>query len=71
MLGYPDGQFIRREEMLDMVRRIAQRVRLPVTADMEAGYGDRPEDAAATARGVLEAGAIGMNLEDGTIRGGR
>jgi 2-methylisocitrate lyase-like PEP mutase family enzyme len=66
MLGYPDGQFIRREEMLDMVRRIVQRVKLPVTADMEAGYGDRPEDAAATARGVLEAGAIGMNLEDGT-----
>jgi 2-methylisocitrate lyase-like PEP mutase family enzyme len=66
MLGYPDGQFIRRDEMLDIIWRIAGRVKLPVTADMEAGYGDRPEDAAKTARGVLEAGAIGMNLEDGT-----
>jgi 2-methylisocitrate lyase-like PEP mutase family enzyme len=65
-LGYPDGQRISREEMLQVVRRIAAAVGVPVTADMEAGYGDRPEDAAKTARGVMEAGAVGMNLEDGT-----
>jgi len=65
-LGYPDGQRISREEMLRVVARIAAAVGVPVTADMEAGYGDRPEDAAKTARGVMEAGAVGMNLEDGT-----
>ena len=65
-LGYPDGQRISREEMLQVVARIATAVAVPVTADMEAGYGDRPEDAARTARGVMEAGAVGMNLEDGT-----
>ena len=50
--------------MLAAVRAIAGAVELPVTADMEAGYGDTPDDAAATARGVLEAGAVGLNLED-------
>jgi 2-methylisocitrate lyase-like PEP mutase family enzyme len=42
-LGYPDGQRISREEMLTVVGRIATAVELPVTADVEAGYGDRPE----------------------------
>jgi 2-methylisocitrate lyase-like PEP mutase family enzyme len=65
-LGYPDGQRISREEMLAVVGRIARAVKVPVTADVEAGYGDRPEDAARTARDVLAAGAIGMNLEDST-----
>lgn len=64
--GYPDGQKIAREEMLGVVARIASAVKLPVTADVEAGYGDRPEDAAETARRVIEVGAVGMNLEDGT-----
>lgn len=63
-LGYPDGQHIRPDEMLEVVRRIAEAVSVPVTADMEAGYGQTPEEVAATARGVLEAEAVGMNLED-------
>lgn len=63
-LGYPDGQRISREEMLTVVSCIAAGVKVPVTADVEAGYGDRPEDAARTARDVLAAGAVGMNLED-------
>ncbi|HZR57308.1 MAG TPA: isocitrate lyase/phosphoenolpyruvate mutase family protein [Terriglobales bacterium] len=65
-LGYPDGQKITRNEMLQVVARIASSVRVPVTADVEAGYGDRPEDAAETARAVIQAGAVGMNLEDAT-----
>jgi len=63
-LGSGDGQRITREQMLGMVATIAAAVDLPVTADMEAGYGDEPADADATARGVLEAGAVGLNLED-------
>jgi len=65
-LGYPDGQKISREEMLARVGRIARAVKIPVSADVEAGYGNRPEDAARTAQAVIEAGAVGMNLEDGT-----
>ena len=69
-LGYPDGERIARAEMLDMIRRIAAAMRVPVTADMEAGYGPGPEAAAETARGVIAAGAVGLNLEDGTNEGG-
>lgn len=58
--GKPDGQRINATEMLTVVKRIAEAVRVPVTADVEAGYGD----IAATVRGVLDAGAVGMNLED-------
>jgi 2-methylisocitrate lyase-like PEP mutase family enzyme len=65
-LGYPDGQKISRSEMLAQVARIARAVKVPVTADAEAGYGERPEDAAQTAHEVIEAGAVGMNFEDGT-----
>jgi 2-methylisocitrate lyase-like PEP mutase family enzyme len=63
-LGYPDGQLVTREQMLSTVAPIAAAVDLPVTADMEAGYGDSPEDAAATARGLVEVGGVGLNLED-------
>src|SRR4051794_34502750 len=63
-LGYADGQHLTREQMLGAVAAIAGAVDLPVTADMEAGYGDGAEDAAATAHGVIEAGAVGLNLED-------
>jgi 2-methylisocitrate lyase-like PEP mutase family enzyme len=65
-LGYPDGEKIGRDEMLKAVAHIASSVSVPVTADVEAGYGTAPQDAARTAEGVIEAGAIGMNLEDGT-----
>jgi len=60
VFGYPDGQHIPGAVMLDMVRRIAGAVAVPVTADVEAGY----DDPAATALAVMEAGAVGMNLED-------
>ncbi len=65
-LGYPDGQRISRDEMLDVVGRIARAVRIPVTADLEAGYGTTPKDMAETVKAAIEAGAIGMNLEDVT-----
>jgi 2-methylisocitrate lyase-like PEP mutase family enzyme len=63
-LGYLDGQRIPRQEMMDVVARIARAVKVPVTADVESGYGSTPEDAKRTASAVIEAGAVGMNLED-------
>jgi len=65
-LGYADGQRISRDEMLARVGRIVRAVTVPVTADGEAGYGGRPEDAVQTAAGIIEVGAVGLNLEDGT-----
>lgn len=64
--GYPDGERMSRAEMLDAVHRIARAVAVPVTADMETGFGVTPDEVAATARLTLESGAIGLNLEDGT-----
>jgi len=66
VLGYPDGQKITRDEMLDMVARIAGAVRVPVTADLEAGYGMTIEDMTETVKAMVAAGAVGMNLEDVT-----
>lgn len=64
--GFPDGQKIPAESMITAVAHIAAAVRVPVTADVEAGYGQRPEDASCTARNVIDAGAVGMNFEDAT-----
>lgn len=62
--GYPDGQKIPPSLMLDAVARICGAVSVPVTADLEAGYGDSPEELQRTVGGLLEAGAVGLNLED-------
>lgn len=67
--GYRDGEQISRDEMLDEVARIATRVGVPVTADLEAGYGTHPEDVAETVRRAIAAGVVGCNIEDGTVGG--
>jgi 2-methylisocitrate lyase-like PEP mutase family enzyme len=64
--GFPDGQKIPPARMLAVIADIASAVKAPVTADVEAGYGSRPEEAARTAGQVIEAGAVGMNFEDAT-----
>lgn len=68
--GFPDGQAISRAGMLEHVRVIAGCVDVPVTADLEGGYGPTIDDAIATARGAIDAGAVGMNFEDGLPAGG-
>ena len=47
-LGYPDGERINRDEMLAAVQRITRRISVPITADMEAGYGQTPAAVAET-----------------------
>ena len=64
-LGRPDGQVLTRDEMLGAVARMAAVVSVPVTADLEAGYGPDPDAIAATVGGAAEAGAVGLNIEDG------
>jgi len=67
-LGYPDGQRIQREEMLARIGRMVRAVHVPVTADVESGYGSSPEDTVRTTRELIQVGAIGMNLEDASGR---
>lgn len=64
--GFPDGQKIHPDLMLSKVAQIADAVSVPVTADVEGGYGDTPERAARTTRNVIFGGAVGMNFEDAT-----
>ena len=63
-LGFPDGQRVGLTAMVEAVGRIVSSVSLPVTADMETGFGETLDDLAATAQAVLAVGAVGMNLED-------
>ena len=63
-LGVPDGADLDAERAAAVISRIAAAVSLPVSADIEAGYGDSPGDVAATVGAVVEAGAVGVNLED-------
>jgi 2-methylisocitrate lyase-like PEP mutase family enzyme len=58
--GYPDGEQIPLDEMIAAVGRIAAAVHLPVSADLEAGYGNAGE----TVRRAIGAGAVGGNIED-------
>ena len=62
--GVPDGGTLDRDTMLDHVGRIVAAVGVPVTADLEAGYGDTPDDVARTVARAVELGAVGGNLED-------
>ena len=59
--GYEDGEHIPLPLVVDTVRRIAAATDLPVTVDLEAGYGD----VAASVAQILDAGAVGANVEDG------
>lgn len=65
-LGYPDGQKMSLEENLSVVQRIVDRVDLPVSADIEAGYSNTTDGVAKSAEAVAKTGAVGLNLEDST-----
>jgi 2-methylisocitrate lyase-like PEP mutase family enzyme len=63
--GYEDGEHLPLELMLAAVERIAAATDLPVSADLERGFGATPDDVAETMRRAIAAGAVGCNLEDG------
>ena len=63
-LGLPDGGKVDRDTMLEHVARIVAALSVPVTADLESGYGPTPDDVAETVTRAVQAGAVGGNLED-------
>ena len=69
-LGFEDGEKITRRTMLDLVGRISRAVAVPVTADMEAGYGASLAELEDTTRYLVDTGAVGMNMEDSIEEGG-
>jgi 2-methylisocitrate lyase-like PEP mutase family enzyme len=66
--GMLDAEVISRDAMMREIAAIADAVDVPVTADIEAGYGPSPADVAATVEATLDAGAVGINLEDNMNR---
>lgn len=64
--GIPDGEHINVDEMVDVIRRITDAVSIPVSADFEAGYGATHEEVLDNVAHAIEAGAVGINIEDGT-----
>lgn len=67
-LGFADGEHAPWADVLAATERIVRAVRVPVTADIEAGYGETPGEVARSITDVVRAGAVGINLEDGTPR---
>jgi 2-methylisocitrate lyase-like PEP mutase family enzyme len=67
--GYADGEKIPLDLALDNIRRIVAAVDLPVTMDLEGGYGVEPETVAKTVARAIEAGAVGFNFEDQIVGG--
>jgi len=63
--GAPDGQGLPLEALVAATREIVRAVRVPVTVDVEAGYGTTPEQVGPVIRRLVDAGAVGINLEDG------
>ncbi len=70
-LGAPDGDRLSRERAVDLVARVAAGAGVPVTADIESGFGATPGEVGDTVRAVADAGAAGVNIEDGVRPGVR
>ncbi|MEM7734365.1 MAG: isocitrate lyase/phosphoenolpyruvate mutase family protein [Deinococcota bacterium] len=70
--GYDDGEMLPLEHLITALKHIVDAVNIPVSADIEAGYGTKPKEVAETVRQVIEVGIVGINLEDQVIAtGGR
>jgi 2-methylisocitrate lyase-like PEP mutase family enzyme len=63
-LGYPDCQVIQLSEMIDSITRIVNGVQVPVTVDIEAGYGNNVDEVVDSVRKVIATGIVGINIED-------
>ncbi len=63
-LGYPDCQVIQLSEMLETITRIVNGVQVPVTVDIEAGYGNNPSEIIDSLKKIIATGVVGINIED-------
>jgi 2-methylisocitrate lyase-like PEP mutase family enzyme len=68
--GVPDGGALDRDTMLGQIGHIVAAVRIPVSADLEAGYGDTAHEVGRTVAMTVELGAVGANIEDARPSGG-
>lgn len=71
MLGYEDGRGISFDELLYIVERISKSIELPLSVDMEEGYGANPDEIYENILALINCGVVGINLEDSGIRDGK
>ena len=67
--GFPDGERFPLDDALVVANRILSIVDLPLTMDLEGGYGSSPEEVSASVRRAMEIGAVGFNFEDQIVGG--
>ena len=65
-LGYPDCQIISLSEMIDAITGIVNAVQVPVTVDIEAGYGNNLQEIIESVKKIIATGIVGINIEDST-----
>ncbi len=63
-LGYPDCQIIKLSEMIDVISGIVNGVQIPVTVDIEAGYGNNTDEIVESVKKIIATGIVGINIED-------
>ncbi len=63
--GYPDGNALPNDQLIAAARDIARCIRVPLSIDIEAGYSDDERAVARLVVGILDVGAVGINIEDG------
>lgn len=63
-LGYPDCEVIQLSEMLQVITGIVHAVQVPVTVDIEAGYGNNLDEVIASMKQIIATGIVGINIED-------
>ncbi|WP_132145137.1 isocitrate lyase/PEP mutase family protein [Luteibacter rhizovicinus] len=66
--GFSDGEQLPVHDLIAACRRICRVTSVPVTVDIERGYGPTPEDSGELVDALLELGIVGVNIEDGTLR---
>lgn len=64
-MGYPDGEVVTFDDVVRIVREIVRVVDIPLSVDMELGYGSTPSEIKENVMRIVEAGAVGINIEDG------
>lgn len=64
-LGYPDGEQMNKHELIQVCERICRVVTVPVSVDIERGFGRTPAEVCETVRALIDSGVVGVNIEDG------
>lgn len=66
-LGYPDGEFITFDDVLDTTKKIQKRISVALSVDVERGYSDTTIEIVNNIKNLIEAGVVGINIEDGIL----